>query len=128
MFSSWIDSFSDVLPHLECISSTGTNSHLDATPASFSNLSSLLKWVQMDATLSYAEHITNTVSACMASLSQINRVKHIFDTRTLLYIINALVFSKLYYCSSVLSNTSKKNICKLQSVQNFAARIVSGIT
>ena len=27
--------------------------------------------VQMDATLSYDEHITNTVSACIASLSQI---------------------------------------------------------
>ena len=41
-------------------------------------------------------------------------------------IINALVFSKLYYCSSVWANTSKKNIAKLQTVQNFAARIVTG--
>lgn len=82
--------------------------------------------VQVDATLSYDEHITNTVSACIASLSQINRVKHILDTKTLLNIINALVFSKLYYSSSVRSNTSNKNISKLQSVQNFAARIVTG--
>ena len=42
-------------------------------------------------------------------------------------IINALVFSKVYYCSSVWANTSTKNIAKLQSVQNFAARIVTGI-
>ena len=62
----------------------------------------------------------------IARLCQINRVKYIFDTQTLLNIINALVFSKLYYCSSVWSNTSNKNILKLQSVQNFAARIVSG--
>ena len=41
-------------------------------------------------------------------------------------IINSLVFSKLYYCSSVWSNTSASNIRKLQGVQNFAARIVSG--
>ena len=82
--------------------------------------------MQVDATLSYDEHITNTVSACIASLSQISRVKYIFDTRTLLNIINALVFSKLYYCSSAWSNTSKKNVRKLQNVQNFAARIVSG--
>ncbi|CAH3143619.1 unnamed protein product [Porites evermanni] len=32
----------------------------------------------------------------------------------------------LYYCSSVWSNTSVSNIRKLQGVQNFAARIVSG--
>ena len=82
--------------------------------------------VQVDEALSYGEHITNTVSACTARLCQINRVKYIFDTQTLLNIINALVFSKLYYCSSVWSNTSNKNILKLQSVQNFAARIVSG--
>ena len=73
------------------------------------------------------KHTTNTVSACLARLCQINRVKYIFDTQTLLNIINALVFSKLYYCSSVWSNTSNKNILKLQSVQNFAARIFSGV-
>jgi hypothetical protein len=37
-----------------------------------------------------------------------------------------LVFSKLYYCSSVWASTSETNIGKLQCVQNFAARIVTG--
>ena len=45
----------------------------------------------------------------------------------LVTIINSqFVFSKLYYCSSVWSNTSASNTRKLQGVQNFAARIVSG--
>ena len=58
--------------------------------------------VQVDDTLSYDEHITNTVSTRIARLSLINRVNYIFDTQTLLNIINALVRSKLYYnCSSV---------------------------
>ena len=35
------------------------------------------------------------------------------------------IFSKLYYCSTVWSGTTQKNIKKLQ-VQNFAARIVTG--
>ena len=34
--------------------------------------------------------------------------------------------SRLYYCSTVWSSTSKKNIKKLQGVQNFAARVISG--
>ena len=42
------------------------------------------------------------------------------------YIVNSLVFCKLLYCSSVWANTTKKNIELLQTVQNFAARIVSG--
>ena len=43
--------------------------------------------------------------------------------KELLIIINSLVFSKLYYCSSVWSNTTDRNI---QSIQNYAARIISG--
>ena len=82
--------------------------------------------LQVDSTLSYDEHVTQTVSSCIGSLCQINRVKHLFDARTLERVINALVFSKLYYCSPVWSNTSKKNISKLQKVQNFACRIITG--
>ena len=46
----------------------------------------------------------------------------------LITIINSLVFSKLkLYCSSVWANTTKKNIELLQTAQNFAAWIVSGM-
>ena len=52
-------------------------------------------------------------------------MKHVFKEDLRITIINALVFSKLYYCSSVWSNTTDTNIRKLQSVQNFVERIVS---
>ena len=70
--------------------------------------------------------MTNLVSSCAASLCQINRIKHVLDRQTLITIIKALVFSKLYYCSSVWANSSKRNLKKLQRVQNFAARIITG--
>ena len=47
------------------------------------------------------------------------------DKQTLIT-VNAIVFSKLYYCSNVWANTTGKNLNKLQSVQNFACRIVCG--
>ena len=59
-------------------------------------------------------------------IAQINRVKHCLDKNTLLTVIHALVFSKMYYCSNVWANTTNKNVRKLQGVQNFACRIVSG--
>ena len=62
---------------------------------------------------------------CQASLTQISRVKHMFDKNTLMAIINALVFSNLFYCSSVWSNTATTHLLKLQAEQNFAARIIS---
>ena len=82
--------------------------------------------VMFNGKLSFNDHIIKTVSSCISALGQINRVKHIFRKDILVTIINSLVISKLYYCSSVWSNTSASNIRKLQGVQNFAARIVSG--
>ena len=84
--------------------------------------------VTLDCSLTYDEHVTHdqVTSKCIGSLCQINRVKYLFDRRTLITIINSLVFSKLLYCSSVWANTTKKNIELLQTVQNLAARIVSG--
>jgi len=82
--------------------------------------------VILDSNLTYDEHIIKTASSCMSCLGQINHVKHAFDKRTLLLIINSLVFSKLLYCSNVWANTSKCNINKLQAVQNFTCHITSG--
>ena len=81
--------------------------------------------VYMDATLSFDEHITSVTSFCLSSLNQVNRIKRLLDRNTLVIVINALVFSKLYYCSSVWSSARKKNIKKLQNVQDFAARIIT---
>ena len=55
------------------------------------------------------------VSLSYARLTELN----IFLTRR-------MVFSQLFYCSPLWSSTSKKNVSKLQSVQNFAARVVTG--
>ena len=55
----------------------------------------------LDSCLTYNDHIASTVASCIARFGQINRVKHAFDTTTLTIMINALVFSKLYYCCNV---------------------------
>jgi len=55
----------------------------------------------------------------------INHAKHAFDKDLLVAIIKGLVFNKMFYCSSVWSNTSVTNFNKLQAIQNFTARIVN---
>ena len=79
----------------------------------------------IDSYLTYDQHITNLVSSCMNSLCQINRVKKCFDKEALTLIVSALVMNKMFYCSTVWSNTSSTNIKKLQLVQNFACRIIT---
>ena len=61
--------------------------------------------VILDSNLTYDENIIKTASSCMSRLFQINRVKHVFDKRTLLMIINSLVFSKLLYYSGFPKET-----------------------
>ena len=81
----------------------------------------------LDSNLTFDDHIKTTVSECIARLPQISRVKHCLDRTSLLTAINALVFSKLYYCSNAWANITEKNLRKLQAVQNFACRIASGV-
>ena len=80
--------------------------------------------VILDTTLTFNDHVRTIVASCMSRLGQINHVKHCFNKRTVILIINALVFTKLYYCSSVWINTSLSNIVKLQAVQNFAVGLL----
>ena len=76
--------------------------------------------------LTFNNHINSLSSSLLSTLCQINRVKHLFNCKTLQIIINSLVFSKLYYCSTVWAETSQQNIRKLQLIKNFAARIITG--
>ena len=65
----------------------------------------------LDSRLCYDElDIASVVSSSIAELGQISRVKHIFARKTLILIINSLIFSKMYYCSAIWSNTSQRNI------------------
>ena len=70
--------------------------------------------VHIDCYLNFNEHITKTASDCMFKLTRVNRIKHLLDQSTLMYLINAFVFCKLFYCSTVWSHTSTENIRKLQ--------------
>ena len=63
----------------------------------------------------------------MHKLTQINRIKHLLDKKTLLLLLNAFIVSRLFYCLTVWSNTSKSNLKKLQLVHNFAARLILGL-
>ena len=61
----------------------------------------------------------------MNKLYQINRAKNSFDPKTLSEVVSSLVINKMLYCSSVWSNTSASNVKKLQSIENFACKIIT---
>ena len=69
--------------------------------------------------------------SCLSQRMQVVKIedslKHLLDSKTLVFLMNAFIFSRLYYCSTVWSNTTKENIKKLHLIQNFACRIVLGL-
>ena len=81
--------------------------------------------ITFDCYLSFDDHITSLSSSLLGNLCQINRVCRLFSKRVLYVIINSLVFSQLFYCSTVWSGITNQNIQKLQLVQNFSARILT---
>ena len=58
----------------------------------------------------------------LSQFYKLSRLKHLFDRKTLILVINAFVFNRL--CSAVWSDTWTKNRRKLQLIQNFACRII----
>ena len=52
-------------------------------------------------------------------------VRHFFFKDVLYIILNSLVFSKLFYCSTAWYETSKENIHKLQLMQNFVGCVLT---
>ena len=83
--------------------------------------------VILDPNLTYEDHTTKTVSTCMSRLGQINRVKHVLDKDTLTIVVNCVVLSTLLLLLYVWINTTESNLYKVQKVQNFACRIISGV-
>ena len=75
--------------------------------------------------MTVTEHISTLPSSLLSSLCQISRVRHPFTKDVLNIILNYLIFSKLFDCSTVWSGTFKQNIKKLQLIQNFASRILT---
>ena len=76
----------------------------------------------IDSSVSFNEHVTKTVSDCLHRLIRINRIKHLLDRKTLLSLINAFVFSKLFYVLFLRMEQYIQNKCKKTTVGSELCR------
>ena len=81
----------------------------------------LYTWFEPDL----PDHIASLTSSFLSTSAQINMVRHFFFKDVLYIILNSLVFSKLFYCSTAWYETSKENIHKLQLTQNFVSCVLT---
>ena len=80
--------------------------------------------VWLDQHMNLNKHINSTVSHCYHLLKNIGRIRNILSKEHTEMLVHAVITSRLDNCNSLLINTSKANLYKLQKVQNAAARLV----
>ena len=80
--------------------------------------------VWLDQHMNLNKHINSTVSHCYHLLKNIGRIRNILSKEHTEMLVHAVITSRLDNCNSLLINTSKANLFKLQKVQNAAVRLV----
>ena len=82
--------------------------------------------VVFDKHLTWDSHISALVKKCNGILIGLSHVRHQIPSELLPIVVNALVLSHVRYCLAVYGNGSENNMQRLQKIQNFALRVVSG--
>ena len=83
--------------------------------------------VILDSFLSFDTQVKKVVRGCFNTLRKISRIKKFLTYDDLKLLACALVLSHIDYCNVLYYHISSHNIRMLQSVQNSAARLVSGV-
>ena len=83
--------------------------------------------ILIDSSLLFDCHINKVAQGCHQTLRQLARVKRFFTKDQLQILVSSLVLSRVDNCNSLYFNLKSGTICKLKSVLNSAARIVSKV-
>ena len=82
--------------------------------------------VWIDCNLSLTQHVNNIASHCYKILKDIGCIRKNLEKEHLESLVHAVITSRLDYCNCLFMNISKRNLYKLQKVQNSAAQLVLG--
>jgi hypothetical protein len=82
--------------------------------------------VLIDSQLNMSDHVASVCRSCYFQLRQLRQVKGSLTSDAIKILVHAFISSRLDYCNSLLVGVSDGVLEKLQSVQNAAARLVTG--
>ena len=80
--------------------------------------------IHLDCDLSMRTHVSKTVSACFAALRQIKSIRRSVTRPVLTSLVVTLVLTRLDYGSVTLAGLPERQLSRLQSVINAAARLI----
>ena len=79
----------------------------------------------LDSHLDMEQHVNSISRSCYMQIRQIGQIRKYLTVDATKSLINSHVTSRLDYCNSLLSGSSKSILDKLQRVQNTAARVIT---
>lgn len=74
--------------------------------------------VIVDCNLSYGDHVSRVVSTSFFLLRKLKKLKFVLTEESFRTAVTALILSRLDYCNSLFLNLHKKQLHRLQLVQN----------
>ena len=80
--------------------------------------------VIFDSDFNFRQHISQVCKSCFYHIRDLRRIRRHISISTAKTISTALISSRLDYCNSLLNNIDKRDLAKLQRVQNCLARVV----
>ena len=79
-----------------------------------------------DQYMTFETHIDNVNRKVMGTLIYLNRIKDLFEPDTRSLVVQSLALSVIDYCFVIWGSTNRTLLEKVQKLQNFAARVISG--
>ena len=76
--------------------------------------------------MNMSAHVSKVIKSANYHLRNIGKIRKFLNTDTTKCAIVSLVTSRLDYCNGLLCGVTDELLCRLQKVQNNAARVVSG--
>jgi len=80
--------------------------------------------VYFDNALNFKQHISNVCKTSYSFLRNASKIRKHFSFKSFEILIHAFVTSKLDYCNSLLTGAFKCDIDRLQSIQNYACKLL----
>uniref|UniRef100_A0A669EIT0 Reverse transcriptase domain-containing protein n=1 Tax=Oreochromis niloticus TaxID=8128 RepID=A0A669EIT0_ORENI len=81
--------------------------------------------VIFDSAMSLEQHSRQLIRNCLFQLRNISKLRTLLSKSELEMVIHAFISSRLDYCNSLFLCLSKRNLDRLQLVQNAAARLLT---
>ena len=82
--------------------------------------------VIMNKHLSMSDHVTKTCQSAIISIRKIGQIRQYLDRKSIETLVHALIMSHVDNCNVLYYGIPKKEMNRLQRIQNTAARLVTG--